>query len=175
MLSKGLTQTSGLVTTWRLRTRETVHQFCIGGRPMANRNMFQKSNRSYEIPLRNKSGAMTSTTKARSTIMTVSWPEMSNQSNLDSHFELGVGAPFHPTCFDRYTVHFARTTQTDTLYSVQELSNCPTQLCCLTTTLRLRRLYIWNMTWIWHQMMTDGKRSDLQHHPLNLHLSQYQT
>jgi len=44
--------------------------------------------------------------------------------------------------FDRYTVHFARTTQTDTLHSVQELSNCPTRTCCFTTTLRLGRLYM---------------------------------
>ena len=57
-------------------------------------------------------------------------------------FESGVGAPFRPTCFDGYTVHFARTTQTDTLYSVQELSNCPTRSCCLTTILRLGRLYM---------------------------------
>jgi len=36
-----------------------------------------------------------------------------------SHFGSGVGAFFCPTCFDWYTVHFARTTQTDTLYYVQ--------------------------------------------------------
>jgi len=71
----------------------------------------------------------------QSTIMTVLWPAISNQSDSDSHFESGVGAPFRPTCFDLYTVHFARTTQTDTLYSVQELSNCPTRTCCFTTTL----------------------------------------
>ena len=40
-------------------------------------------------------------------------------SDSDSHFESGVGAFFRPTCFDWYTVHFARTTQTDTLYYVQ--------------------------------------------------------
>ena len=37
-----------------------------------------------------------------------------------SHFDLGVGASFCPTCFDWYTVHFTRTTQMDTLYYVQE-------------------------------------------------------
>ena len=37
-----------------------------------------------------------------------------------SHSDSGVGASSHPICFDWYTVHFARTTQTDTLYSVQE-------------------------------------------------------
>ena len=46
-----------------MATLETVHWFCIGWRPMANRNILQKSNSSYA--LRNKSGAMTSTTKPR--------------------------------------------------------------------------------------------------------------
>jgi len=46
------------------------------------------------------------------TIMTVLWQAISNQSDSDPHFDSGVGTPFRLTCFDLYTVHFTRTTQT---------------------------------------------------------------
>ena len=127
------TQTSSFLTPWWLE--RLYIDFAL---LMANRNMFQKSNRPYEISLRNKWEAMTSTMKpstmTSNNIMTVSWPAISNWSDLDPHFDLGVGASFHLTCFDWYTVHFARTTQTDTLYSVQEYQISPTQASCILTT-----------------------------------------
>ena len=74
------------------------------------------------------------TTTFNTTVITVLWQAMSNWSDLDAHFDSGVGASFHPICFDWYTVHFTRTTQTDTRYSVQEYQISPTQASCILTT-----------------------------------------
>jgi len=61
--------------------------------------------------------------------------------------------PFARPCFDWYTVHFARTTQTDILS--KRVWSCPTRTLCFPTALQLGRLY---MTCILHQMITDGKQ-----------------
>ena len=74
------------------------------------------------------------------TIMTVSWPAISNRSNSDPHSDSGLSASFCLTYFDWYTVHFARTIRTDKVYSVQEYQIVPTRMSSFLTTLRLGTL-----------------------------------